>query len=149
MSSIGFLLLNTLDELVKEDFERFKWSLTNNNAQGFEPISRCKLENAKQRDIVDLMVNQYEPPGAAKVTVQVLKQIGQNKLANDLEKKLKAEAQVEAAEGDGVSSSSSSSSQAAKVSVNISADSGSNISAPALSGTFNGPVNINYSSTSK
>ncbi|KAK2818309.1 hypothetical protein Q7C36_022242 [Tachysurus vachellii] len=147
MSSIGFLLLNTLDELVKEDFERFKWSLTNNNAQGFEPISRCKLENAKQRDIVDLMVNQYEPPGAAKVTVQVLKQIGQNKLANDLEKKLKAE--VEAAEGDGVSSSSSSSSQAAKVSVNISADSGSNISAPALSGTFNGPVNINYSSTSK
>lgn len=91
MSSVGVLLLKTLDELVKDDFERFKWSLTSNNAQGFEPISRCKLENAKQHNVVDLMVNQYGTPEAAKITVQVLKQIEQKKLANDLEKKLKAE----------------------------------------------------------
>ncbi|XP_047659209.1 uncharacterized protein si:ch211-114l13.9 [Tachysurus fulvidraco] len=148
MSSVGVLLLEALDELVKDDLERFKWHLMRNNAQGFEPISRRKLENAKQHDVVDLMVNQYGSPEAAKITVQVLRLIGQKKLANDLEKKLKAEAHVEPAEGDGVSSSSSSS-QAADMAVNISADGGSNISAPALSGTFHGPVNINCTNTSK
>ncbi|KAG7316140.1 hypothetical protein KOW79_021006 [Hemibagrus wyckioides] len=150
MSSTSILLLRHLDELIQDDFERFKWSLMNNKAQGFESISRSKLEKAKQFEVVDLMVDKYEPSEAAKITVQVLRQIGQEKLASDLEKKLEGEGHVQAAEGDGVcssSSSSSSSSKAVGVSMNISAEGGSSINAPPLSGgIFNGPVNINFSS---
>ncbi|KAK3511199.1 hypothetical protein QTP70_032259 [Hemibagrus guttatus] len=143
MSSPSSLLLKHLDELKQDDFERFKWSLMNNKAQGFESISRSKLENAKRYEVVDLMVNQYGPSEAARIAVQVLKQIGQNNLASDLEKKLEVEAHVHPAEGDGASSSSS---KAVGVSVNISAEGGSNINAPPLSGgVFHGPVNINFS----
>lgn len=91
MSSISILLLGHFDELIQDDFERFKWSLMNDKAQGFESISRRKLEKAKQFEVVDLMVNQYGPSEAAKITIQVLRQIEQKKLASDLEKKLEEE----------------------------------------------------------
>lgn len=90
MASISLLLLNYLDDLNQDDFDRFKWSLTSNMAQSFDPIPRSKLENAKQLNVVQLMVNQYGDSDAATITVQVLKLIHQNKLASDLEKKLES-----------------------------------------------------------
>ncbi|MCJ8748238.1 hypothetical protein PDJAM_G00162590 [Pangasius djambal] len=152
MSSIPSLLLKHLDELVQDDLDRFKLSLTRNMAQGFDPIPRSKLENAKHHNVVDLLVDQYGPSNAAKITVQILNQIGQKKLANDLEKKLEgkgAGGPVQAAEVHGASSSSSSS-QAGEVSQNISAEGPSNIHAPVLSGgNYYSPVTMNFTSTQK
>lgn len=91
MSSISILLLSHLNELTQDDFERFKWSLMKDKAQGFESISRRKLEKAKPFEVVDLMVNQYESSEATKITIQVLRQMEQKKLASDLEKKLEEE----------------------------------------------------------
>ncbi|MCI4394042.1 hypothetical protein PGIGA_G00164220 [Pangasianodon gigas] len=88
MSFIPTLLLEHLDELVQDDLDRFKMSLTRKMAQGFDPIPRSKLEKAKHHNVVDLLVDQYGPSDAAKITVQILNQIGQKKLASDLEKKL-------------------------------------------------------------
>lgn len=86
MSSISWILVKHLDELVQGDFDRFKWSLMRNNAQGFRPVPRSKLENAKQHDVVDLMVDQYGPQDAANITINILKDIGKENLASTLEK---------------------------------------------------------------
>lgn len=88
MASEGRLILNKLNELVKEDFETFKWFLTNDMVEGFSSIPRSKLEKAERYNVVQLMVDQYGSPGAANITVQILKQIGQSKLSSDLEKEL-------------------------------------------------------------
>lgn len=89
MSSISSLLQKYLDELVQNDFKSFKSFLMSSRAQGFDPISRSRLESADQLDVVELMVNQYGESEAADITVRVLKQIKQNKIAADLEKELK------------------------------------------------------------
>ncbi|XP_060755587.1 caspase b [Neoarius graeffei] len=152
MCRISHLILNCLDELFKNEFKKFKWSLMENNVQGFTSIPRGRLENADKQDLVDLMVDQYGDPEAANITVQVLESLGKNDLASKLQRKLQGQGsgggvQAGTAGGVGVASSSSSS-QAGGVSLNISADGQSTLLAPVLSGgTFNGPVNINYTST--
>lgn len=86
MSSISWILVKHLDELVQGDLDRFKRSLMRNKAQGFRPVPRSKLENANQHDVVDLMVDQYGPQDAANITINILKDIGKENLASTLEK---------------------------------------------------------------
>ncbi|KAF4075499.1 hypothetical protein AMELA_G00235100 [Ameiurus melas] len=151
MSSISWMLVKQLDELVQHDFERFKWSLTRNNAQDFRPVPRSKLENAKQHKVVDLLVDQYGEENAANITIKILKDIGQENLASDLEKMVAGQVQAKVVEVDGASShqvdssSSSSSSRAVGVSQEIKADTASTVSAPVQSGgIYNGPVTMNF-----
>lgn len=92
MATISSRILEHLDELGEDDFEEFKCSLTRNMAQGFTSIPRSKLEKAKRHNVVDLMVNQYGPKDAGRITVQVLEQRGQIQLARDLEEKLNGDA---------------------------------------------------------
>lgn len=88
MPSISSLLLEHLDELVQDDFKTFKSFLTYNMVQGIEPIPCSRLENAKQFDVVKLMVDKYDESHAAEITAQILEKISQKKLANNLKKKL-------------------------------------------------------------
>ncbi|KAM9454644.1 apoptosis-associated speck-like protein containing a CARD isoform 2-T3 [Clarias gariepinus] len=146
MCLIRSLILKNLDELKQDDFERFKTSLTGTIVEGFELIPCSKLEKANQINVVDLMVSQYGPAETVDITVKVLRDIGQNHLAMDLEEKLKEKVQTGGVDSES-SSSSSSSSQAAGVSMTISADGASNIQAPFFSGVnCHGPVTMNFNS---
>ena len=76
------VLRNTLDNLTKKDFKRFKHLLRD---QG--QIAWGKLEKADTDDTVDLMVQVYST-GAGDVMLTILKKMNHNQLAMDLEKDL-------------------------------------------------------------
>uniref|UniRef100_A0A673KJR3 Caspase-1-B-like n=1 Tax=Sinocyclocheilus rhinocerous TaxID=307959 RepID=A0A673KJR3_9TELE len=80
-------LLEALKELKKAELKEFIWHLCNGVAADIEPIPRGNLEEADRQDVVDCMVEQYSDD-AGKITVQVLRNIKQNNLANHLESKL-------------------------------------------------------------
>ncbi|XP_062420439.1 NACHT, LRR and PYD domains-containing protein 12-like [Pungitius pungitius] len=73
-------LLNALDELGKNDLERFKWFLKDERLQDSSTIPVNKLEDAETWYVVDLMIQTYTVPGAVTVTNQVLKKINRNDL---------------------------------------------------------------------
>uniref|UniRef100_A0A8C4DL10 Pyrin domain-containing protein n=1 Tax=Dicentrarchus labrax TaxID=13489 RepID=A0A8C4DL10_DICLA len=78
-------ILNTLEDLKHEEFKKFKWYLKQPNIlEGYETIKESKLEKAKRRDTVDLMVNTFDLDGALKVTKKVLEKINRNDLVQSL-----------------------------------------------------------------
>ena len=77
-------LLNILNDLKDDEFEDFKWSLEDEKVGDIEAIQCAQLENAKRRDVVDLMVQKYEPAGAVEVMKSVLKKISRNDLVKKL-----------------------------------------------------------------
>uniref|UniRef100_W5KYK3 Uncharacterized protein n=1 Tax=Astyanax mexicanus TaxID=7994 RepID=W5KYK3_ASTMX len=76
-------LLDTLEELEKKEFKKFKHNL-NQDVEGFKKISMGKLEDADKNDVIDLMVKQHGCEGAVKVTLAILKKIPRNQLAENL-----------------------------------------------------------------
>ncbi|XP_075785252.1 apoptosis-associated speck-like protein containing a CARD [Pelodiscus sinensis] len=80
-------LQEVLDELGKEDFERFKVKL-NNLTQvplGCNKIPKGKLEEANRMAVCDLIINYYTNSWALDVTKNVLQGINQNDLAAKLQ----------------------------------------------------------------
>lgn len=79
-------LLDILDNLKKDEFERFKWFLKNPQSlkEGYKALKESKLENASQRDTVDLMVKAYTLKGAVTTTKKLLGMIPRNDLALEL-----------------------------------------------------------------
>ncbi|XP_032360980.1 pyrin [Etheostoma spectabile] len=78
-------LWNTLEDLTEEQFKHFKWFLKQDEVlDGFSGISVARLEKADRQDTVDLMVQNYQGPGALKVTLKVLENIKRNDLAQCL-----------------------------------------------------------------
>ncbi|XP_065133778.1 NACHT, LRR and PYD domains-containing protein 12-like [Paramisgurnus dabryanus] len=77
-------LKNTLEELDGPGLKHFQWHLRNNYG-----ISACKLENADVLDTVDKMKEQYGAEKAVKVTMEILRKMKQNELAEQLENKHK------------------------------------------------------------
>ncbi|XP_053169819.1 protein NLRC3-like, partial [Scomber japonicus] len=77
-------LLHILNDLSEDDFENFKWFLKKEKKGDIEPIQWAQLEKAKKRDVVDLMVQKYEPAGAVEVMESVLKKINRNDLVKKL-----------------------------------------------------------------
>ncbi|KAH1171361.1 hypothetical protein KIL84_006979 [Mauremys mutica] len=80
-------LQEVLDELGKEDFERFKAKLNNlpEVPQGCNRIPKGKLEEANRLAVCDLIVNYYTTAGALPVAMGVLRGINQNELAIKLQ----------------------------------------------------------------
>ncbi|XP_044045235.1 NACHT, LRR and PYD domains-containing protein 3-like isoform X1 [Siniperca chuatsi] len=78
------VLLNTLDDLGKDEFERFKWILKHERLKDSSTILKSKLENAKTWDTVDLMIQTYTLSGAVEVTTQILEKIQRNDLVQSL-----------------------------------------------------------------
>ncbi|CAM4458565.1 unnamed protein product [Leuciscus chuanchicus] len=94
MASVKEQLVNSLKELVKDDLKQFQWHLKNH-----ECVSTSEMENADILDTVDKMVARFGPTEAVKITVNILRKMNQNRLAEQLEnehKKVQAEGNVEA-----------------------------------------------------
>ncbi|XP_077081105.1 tripartite motif-containing protein 16-like protein [Siphateles boraxobius] len=85
MASVRELLLNSLMDLLQDDLKLFQWHLTNDH----ECISKSQMENADRLKTVDKMVACFGPEEAVKVTVDILRKIKQNNLAEQLEDKHK------------------------------------------------------------
>ncbi|XP_055763815.1 uncharacterized protein LOC129840029 isoform X4 [Salvelinus fontinalis] len=83
--NVSYLLLGALAELVSEQLESFQWHLI--HGEGFTSIPGGQLENANRLVTVDRMVQQYHEDGAVKITLEILRKMRQNKMADELEKK--------------------------------------------------------------
>ncbi|KAK2896311.1 hypothetical protein Q8A67_010799 [Cirrhinus molitorella] len=81
------LLLNSLEDLFNTDLKEFQWYLKNKN----DSISNCEIENADRLHTVELMVKSFGLKEAVKVTVDILRDMNQNDLAERLENKHKTE----------------------------------------------------------
>ncbi|XP_067446610.1 NACHT, LRR and PYD domains-containing protein 12-like isoform X2 [Thunnus thynnus] len=77
-------ILNILDDLRDNDFERFKWFLKNEKVGNIAPIKENPLSKAERQDVVDLMVQKYELAGAVEVIRSILKKISRNDLVRKL-----------------------------------------------------------------
>ena len=77
-------LLETLQQLEGKELKRFKWLLKDKVLDGFNPIPTTKLENADEMDTVDRMVETYTPEGALMITVEILRKMNRNDLAERL-----------------------------------------------------------------
>ncbi|XP_035531785.1 LOW QUALITY PROTEIN: NACHT, LRR and PYD domains-containing protein 3-like [Morone saxatilis] len=78
-------LLNTLEDLIDEELEKFKWYLKQPHIlEGYKTIRVSELEKAERWKTVDLMVNTFNLDGALKVTKKVLERIYRNDLVQSL-----------------------------------------------------------------
>ncbi|XP_030011393.1 NACHT, LRR and PYD domains-containing protein 12-like isoform X2 [Sphaeramia orbicularis] len=76
-------LLDILDDLGEEEYERFRWCLLQvQSSKGV--IRKGQLEKAKKCETVDLLIQTYELPEAVEVTKQLLKDIPRNDLVQRL-----------------------------------------------------------------
>ncbi|XP_076869696.1 NLR family CARD domain-containing protein 3-like [Brachyhypopomus gauderio] len=86
MANIPEELLSVLEELKTTDLKTFQWHLTT-TVEDDKRIPKAHLENADRHDTVDKMVQKYGPDGAVEITVDILKKMDQNQLAEDLRTK--------------------------------------------------------------
>ncbi|XP_030587660.1 NACHT, LRR and PYD domains-containing protein 12-like [Archocentrus centrarchus] len=78
-------LLNTLEDLGDEEFNKFKWFLQQGDVlQGRTVIRKSRLETSKRFETVDLMTQTYEVAGAVEVTKVILEKINRNDLLQSL-----------------------------------------------------------------
>ncbi|XP_067084516.1 NACHT, LRR and PYD domains-containing protein 3-like isoform X2 [Osmerus mordax] len=77
-------LLKTLEQLEEKELKTFQWFLHHGVSDGFDPIPKSRLEKAARTDTVDRMVETYTLEGALKITVEILKEMNQNNLAQKL-----------------------------------------------------------------
>ncbi|XP_048010613.1 NACHT, LRR and PYD domains-containing protein 12-like [Megalobrama amblycephala] len=85
MASVKDLLKKSMYELGGDDLKTFQWYLKNDH----ESISKSDMENADRLKTVDKMVECFGPEEAVKITVEILRKINQNNLAEHLENKHK------------------------------------------------------------
>uniref|UniRef100_A0A0E9RFR8 Pyrin domain-containing protein n=1 Tax=Anguilla anguilla TaxID=7936 RepID=A0A0E9RFR8_ANGAN len=88
MAGIRDLLRTTLDDILADDLQRFRLSLSNDLPEGVKPIGKGRLEKKGVIEIVERMVEVHGEEGAGRVTPHVLRKIDQHDLAQRLEKDL-------------------------------------------------------------
>ncbi|XP_067434225.1 NACHT, LRR and PYD domains-containing protein 12-like isoform X2 [Thunnus thynnus] len=77
-------LLNILDDLIDDEFKKFKWCLKYEKVGDIPPIKESQLSRAERRDMVDLMVQNFKFSGAVEVIKSILKKISRNDLVRRL-----------------------------------------------------------------
>ncbi len=82
MASVKDLLVDSLKELVEAELKEFQWHLEKDH----ECISKSEMENANRLKTVDKMVACFGREEAVKITVDILRKMNQNNLAEQLEK---------------------------------------------------------------
>ncbi|XP_076146087.1 NLR family member X1-like isoform X3 [Alosa pseudoharengus] len=80
------LLFRTLDELEEAQLKRFRTYLSERRVEGFEPIPRGQLEEADATDVASKMKQTYGGEGSLKVTLNILRKMNLNDLADKLER---------------------------------------------------------------
>lgn len=82
-------LLYSLDGLPLDDFKRFKFTLQNCSLEKEQPrIPRGQLQLATPVDLAQLLLTHYGETSAVRLTLQILRAINQNLLADELHKAL-------------------------------------------------------------
>ena len=80
METLPELILKTLEDLGKDDFEKFQWFLQQPlNLEGLQPIPKSLLEDATRLKTVDLIMERF-PTKEPQVMIHVLKKIDMNDL---------------------------------------------------------------------
>lgn len=79
---------NILDDLREDDLKKFIFHLTGSTDCKQKAIPRGKLEGKDRLDIAELMTDHYGGDEALRVTVDLLKEIGQRQLALQLERSI-------------------------------------------------------------
>ncbi|CAJ1072940.1 sterile alpha motif domain-containing protein 9-like [Xyrichtys novacula] len=82
------VILNTLENLRKEDFKKFCFTLKDYKGSKYKPIPQSKLENSDPMDVAKLITDYYTSNEAPQVTINILKDIGQRDLSHQLEKNI-------------------------------------------------------------
>ncbi|XP_051812172.1 NACHT, LRR and PYD domains-containing protein 3-like [Acanthochromis polyacanthus] len=84
------ILLRTLEELGKEEFDKFKWYLNQEGVlEDFKSIPKSRLEEANRVNTVDQMVQIYGTTNAIKVTEKVLMKMKKTELVRKISKTIK------------------------------------------------------------
>ncbi|XP_067438094.1 NLR family CARD domain-containing protein 3-like isoform X2 [Thunnus thynnus] len=79
-------LWETLEELHKDAFKKFKWFLNQDDIlEGFKGIPVAQLEKAGRQDTVDLMVQKHQDHRALQLTMKILEKISRNDLVQRLQ----------------------------------------------------------------
>lgn len=81
-------VLDTLDDLLEEDLERFVFHLTRSPPEGLQCIPRAKVYKKSREVVVDEMIEEYGQDRTLLVTVDILKMIKKNNLASKLKKQI-------------------------------------------------------------
>ncbi|XP_043093116.1 NACHT, LRR and PYD domains-containing protein 12-like [Puntigrus tetrazona] len=86
MASLAELLVKSLKNLIEAELKEFHWHL---KIAYHKHFSKSEMEKADVFDTVDKMVACFGPEKAVKITVDVLKKMNQNNLAEQLENEYK------------------------------------------------------------
>lgn len=78
-------ILGKLEDLIDEEFKKFKWMLHNQqpNNSTKNSLTKHALENATREETVDLLVEKY-PDEYFDITAKVLQECGHNDMATSL-----------------------------------------------------------------
>ncbi|XP_063286889.1 apoptosis-associated speck-like protein containing a CARD isoform X2 [Pelobates fuscus] len=83
------VLVRNLEELGERNFKRFRTKLNEFPVEGpYRSIPKARLEKADEDDVADLILAAYSNPYGVTVTLEVLRQINQNQIAEKLEQDL-------------------------------------------------------------
>lgn len=85
------VLLDTLMDLIDDDFSTFKWYLSQNQLDHCRPIARSQLENAKRTEIVSRLLSNYGADSAVALCVVILQKMYKNSTAQELQQAYAAE----------------------------------------------------------
>lgn len=81
---VAELLLRVLNDLLKAEFEGFKWFLTLNILENCEPFARALLQEASRIETVDQLLRSYGEEKAVRITAEVLKKMNMNNATEEL-----------------------------------------------------------------
>ncbi|XP_017211038.2 NACHT, LRR and PYD domains-containing protein 3-like isoform X1 [Danio rerio] len=81
MANVKQRLKNSLDELEDAELKEFQWCLINHHRD----VPKAEMKNADRLDTVDKLVSCFGSEKAVQITVDALRKIKQNQLAEDLE----------------------------------------------------------------
>nr|XP_046151076.1 uncharacterized protein LOC123993220 isoform X1 [Oncorhynchus gorbuscha] len=90
MVNVPELLLLSFQHLDSGELETFQWYLKGHVLDGFPSIPKSQLENANRQVTVDKMVESYSDEGAVQITLDILRKMRLNNLAENFEKNYKA-----------------------------------------------------------
>ncbi|KAF6720170.1 Pyrin [Oryzias melastigma] len=78
-------ILKALEDLDTDNFKKFQWQLQL-GVSSYEPIPKSHLEHASRIQTVTKIVEKYGEDKAEEITIQTLKEIDNNDLAEKLKK---------------------------------------------------------------
>ncbi|XP_048866371.1 NACHT, LRR and PYD domains-containing protein 12-like isoform X1 [Brienomyrus brachyistius] len=99
-NSLTDLLLENLEKLDDEELKNFKWRLSHTKYNELKPLPRGQVKHLDRTDLADTMISSYREAGALEVTLEILKNMTLNDLAERLKEDLQKCNQVVSELGD-------------------------------------------------